>query len=255
MPLILAIGGHDPSGAGIQADIETAAAHGCHAASLVTCLTAQNTRCVNEVVPTPPLTLRHQFALLQQDLRAFSACKIGLIPTLEVLHAVIDMLRQLPAGTPVVLDPVIAASSGAALMQDDVRQQLVEHLWPLVTVCTPNRAEARLLASASGAGTIERLLGRTPGWTLMKGADESVAPEVVHHLYRDGTCYATYVWPRLDGHFHGSGCTLASAVAANLACGASVASAVGAGLDYTWRALIEPLDIGGAQYLPRRFLR
>jgi hydroxymethylpyrimidine/phosphomethylpyrimidine kinase len=250
---VLAIGGHDPSGAGIQADIETAAAHSCHAVSLVTCLTVQNTGCVHEVIPTRASTLRNQFALLQHDLRAFGACKIGLIPTLDVLDAIIAIVQQLPADTAVVLDPVIAAGSGPALMQDEVRQQLVERLWPLVTVCTPNRAEARLLAEANGAANLDTLMQRMGGWTLLKGADDSAGADVVHQLYRDGACYATYSWPRLDGRFHGSGCTLASAIAARLASGHTVASAVGAGLAYTWRTLLHPLDIGGVQYLPRRW--
>lgn len=252
-PLMLVIGGHDPSGAGIQADIETAASLGCHAASLVTCLTAQNTGYVAEVIPTSPALLREQFALLSADLSAFVTCKIGLIPTLDVLAAVIDIVRGLPAATPVVLDPVIAAGSGAALMQDEVRAQLVRELWPLCTVCTPNVGEARRLAQAMEV-SVEEWLRTIPGWILLKGADEAT-DDVVHHLLRDGSLFASYRWPRLSGSYHGSGCTLASAIAAALAHGETVATAVASGLDYTWRSLVHPLDIGGAQYLPRRCRR
>jgi hydroxymethylpyrimidine/phosphomethylpyrimidine kinase len=252
-PLILVIGGHDPSGAGIQADIETAASLDCHAVSLVTCLTAQNTGYVAEVISTSASLLRRQFELLRDDLAPFAACKIGLIPTLEVLAVVVDIVRGLPAETPVVLDPVIAAGSGAALMQGEVRARLVEDLWPLCTICTPNAGEARRLAQAVEMD-VEALLRRMSGWTLLKGADEATA-DVRHHLFRDGNLFATYRWPRLGGSYHGSGCTLASALASALAHGKPVATAVAGGLDYTWRALVDPLDIGGAQYLPRRFSR
>lgn len=252
-PLMLVIGGHDPSGAGIQADMETAASLGCHAASLVTCLTAQNTGYVAEVIPTSPDLLRAQFALLNADLSAFAACKIGLIPTREVLAAVVDIVRGLPATTPVVLDPVIAAGSGATLMQDDVRLQLVRELWPLCTVCTPNSGEARRLAQAMEM-SVEDWLRTLPGWILLKGADEATE-DVMHHLLRDGALFASYRWPRLKGSYHGSGCTLASAIAAAMARGTPVATAVASGLDYTWRALVDPVDIGGAQCLPRRLRR
>lgn len=250
-PLVLVIGGHDPSGAGIQADIETAAAFGCHAASLVSCLTTQNTGRVVEVIPTAGSTLLAQFELLAADWQGIAACKIGLLPTTESVRAVVALLQRLPRATPVVLDPVIAAGSGAQLMDDAVRRALLAELWPLATVRTPNLQEVAALAALACASDTAAWRRAQPGWVLVKGAD-AATPEVVHELDRDGAPYAHSRWPRLPGRFHGTGCTLATAIACELARGASVDAACASGLDYTWRSLLDPLDFGGAQRLPRR---
>lgn len=250
-PLLLVIGGHDPSGAGIQADIETAAAFGCHAASLVTCLTVQNTERVGEVIPTAGSVLRRQYELLAQDWRAAAACKIGLLPNRDVLSAVVDIVRQLEPGTPVVVDPVFAAGSGVDFMPDTVRRALLEELWPLATIRTPNLREAALLAALAGARDVERWYATQSGWVLVKGADAATS-DVQHALLHDGRRYARYRWPRLPGHYHGTGCTVASAIAAGLALGATVATATADALEYTWRSLGMPLDFGGAQQLPHR---
>lgn len=253
-PLVLALGGHDPSGAGIQADIEAAASFGCHALTLVTCLTAQNTRRVEEVIPVQPSLLRRQFDLVVSDTRALGACKIGLIPSVDVLMTVCELVRELQPGIPVVLDPVIAAGSGSPLMKDDVRRAMVEHLWPLATLRTPNAREARLLAEASGHRRVEDLLLEGNGWTLVKGADEPT-PDVEHRLFQRGQLHASYRWPRLSGSFHGSGCTLGTAIAALLARGETLPVAVAQALDFTWHAVANALDIGGVQYLPNRLNR
>ena len=250
-PLILALGGHDPSGAGIHADIEAAARFGCHAITLVTCLTAQNTGRVDDVIPVPPSLLKRQFELVMADTRPFAACKIGLIPSVDVLLAVCDIVGNLPSGVPVVLDPVIAAGSGSALSSDEVRPALVERLWPLATLRTPNAREARLLAAASGYRDFDELLSGLPGWTLVKGADEQTV-DVEHRLYRADRLYANYRWPRVSGSFHGSGCTLGSVIAALLAGGLTMPAAVAQGLEFTWQSVAHALDTGGVQYLPNR---
>jgi len=253
-PLVLALGGHDPSGAGIQADIEATARFGCHALTLVTCLTAQNTGRVEEVIPVQPSLLRRQFDLIVADARPIAACKIGLLPSVDVLMMVCDLVRDLPPGVPVVVDPVIAAGSGATLMSDDVRRAMLEHLWPLATLRTPNAREGRLLATASGLGCIQDVLDRGDGWTLVKGADEPTV-DVDHRLFRGGQLYASYRWPRLSGSFHGSGCTLGSAIAALMARGETLPLAVAQALDFTWHSVANALDIGGVQYLPNRHTR
>jgi len=250
-PLVLVIGGHDPSGAGLQADIETAMAFGCHAASLVSCLTTQNTGRVAEIMPTPGSTLLAQFELLVAEWPAIAACKIGLVPSTDIVSALAVLLRRLPAGTPVVLDPVIAAGSGAELTNLAVRRALLAELWPLATLRTPNLSEAEALAAAAGFGDRAAWRRSQSGWVLVKGADAATS-EVVHELDHDGKLDARSRWRRLPGHFHGTGCTLATAVACELARGIAVAEACAAALDYTWRCLLDPLDFGGAQCLPRR---
>lgn len=250
-PLLLAIGGHDPSGAGIQADIETAAALGCHAATLVTCLTTQNTARVADVIPTPVATLLAQFELLLADWPAFACCKIGLVPSVGLARGLASLLRQLPSGCPVVLDPVVAAGSGASFMDEALRRVVLDELWPLANLRTPNLHEAAALAAAGGDRAVEHWLVRQTGWVLIKGADAATT-DVHHRLERDGCEFASYTWPRRHGRYHGTGCTLATAIAAYVAHGYTLATAVGAALDYTWKCLAEPLDFGGAQCLPRR---
>jgi hydroxymethylpyrimidine/phosphomethylpyrimidine kinase len=171
-----------------------------------------------------------------------------------VLLAVCDIVRALPPGIPVVLDPVISAGSGSSLMNDDVRRAMVVHLWPLVTLRTPNTREAGLLAAASGLRTIDDLLADAQGSTLVKGADEQTV-DVEHRLYRGSLLYSTYQWPRVNGSFHGSGRTLASAVAALLASGLTLPLAVVQALDFTWHAVARALDVEGTHYLSNRQLR
>lgn len=253
-PLVLVIGGHDPSGAGLQADIETAAAFGCHAASLVSCLTTQNTGRVAEVIPTAGATLLAQFDLLAADWPGITACKIGLVPTTDLVHAVAVLLRRLPAGTPIVLDPVIEAGSGAELAKLAVRRELLTELWPLATLRTPNLHEASALATAAGLVDTAAWRRNQSGWVLIKGAD-ATTPEVGHELDFDGKLHTRSYWRRLPGSYHGTGCTLATAAACELARRLTVAEACATALDYTWRCLLDPLDFGGAQRLPRRLPR
>ena len=250
-PLIVVIGGHDPSGAGIQADIETALARGCHAASLITCLTTQNTERVTEVIPTAGATLVAQFDLLTQDWATFDACKIGLIPTVEVARAIVHIVRRLPVGTPIVLDPVIAAGSGAELRGHDVRRVVLEELWPLATVRTPNAQEAARLATLAGHRDTATWRRAQRGWLLVKSVT-STATTLAHELDADGERQMSSSWPTLPGRFHGTGCTLATAIACGLARGDAMATACASALDYTWHTLLDPLDFRGAQQLPRR---
>ena len=248
-PSVLVIAGHDPSGAGIQADIETLGALGCRAFTLITCLTAQNSRGVRSVIPTSRTMLFSQADCLLSDMSAPIACKIGLIPNEESLQAVVDVLRLLPANTPVILDPVLGATAGGPLAGDGMPKSLLKHLIPRVTLVTPNLRELRRLVDASGAPLSTRSLSCE--WCLVKGADEP-GETITHRLFQESALFAEYQWPRIDGVFHGSGCTLASAISAFIARGAPVATAVAHGLAYTWRALSIAIAPGGAQLLPSR---
>ena len=242
-PTVLVIAGHDPGGAGIQADIETLLALGCRAASLVTCLTTQNSRAALERAVTPPEMLERQAQALLEDIQPPAACKIGLIPDRRVLSAVVRIVDSLPPNTPVVLDPVLGASAGGVLVDGDLAPALATELVPRVLVSTPNAAEARRM-NLPGSG-------RADGWTLVTGADEPGA-SIRHELFRGSTLYANSEWQRLPGRYHGSGCSLASALAGFLARGEYTASAVAHALSWSWRALLEPVDRGACQLLPGR---
>ncbi len=248
-PTVLVIAGHDPAGAGIQADIETAASLGCYAATLVTCLTTQNSRGVQAILPTPAAALLAQATCLLEDITAPVVCKLGLIPNLETLEVVLEIIsRLLPVGTRVVVDPVLGATAGGPLSRPEMAAAIATRLLPVCTVATPNKREfSRLEQAACEPGGA----ANTADWTLITGADEP--GNIIRHELRQGRRrYADYDWPRIDGIFHGSGCTLATAVAAFLAHGMSVPVAVGQALNYTWNTLLRPTAPGGSQYLPGR---
>jgi hydroxymethylpyrimidine/phosphomethylpyrimidine kinase len=250
-PLVLAIAGHDPTGgAGIQADIEAIHACGARPATLVTALTAQNTVTFESWWPTDPEALVRQAELLFADL-PIAAIKIGLVPDPGIAGAVrhiLDERRHLP----VVLDPVLAAGSGRC-WDDDALCVALRELVAFATVVTPNGPELRRLAGAdSNDEAAARLLDLGCGQVLMTGTHEDT-PAVRNTLYGPAN-HMTWSWPRLPGVYHGSGCTLASALAAFLAQGITVASAAALAQAYTIQTLRHATRCGGGQWYPERLL-
>lgn len=259
LPLMLAIGGHDPSGgAGIQADIEAAAANGVHALSLITCLTLQDSRNVRELRPVEPDLLRRQAELLLAD-SPVAAIKIGLIGSAEMAHEVARLLRDLP-GIPVVLDPVLAAGGGSDLAGASLLHCLREELLPQCRLLTPNTPEAIRLSGldrdADPADCAQRLLAAGAGAVLITGTHEQeTRPVIRHRLFRPDQASIVNECARLEGDYHGSGCTLASAIAAQLAQGLTLPEAVETGLDYTWQSLRHAFRSGRFQATPDRLFR
>src|ERR687890_1137272 len=164
VPAVLSIAGSDSGGgAGIQADLKAFARAGVHGMTALTALTAQNTVGVTGVHPVPPAFVVEQVRAVVEDIGA-DAVKIGMLGTAEIVAAVREALDLLPPGTPVVLDPVMVAESGAVLLDDDARTAIVELLLPRATVITPNLPEARVLAGAGGgAGPPDDPAALAPG--------------------------------------------------------------------------------------------
>ncbi|MEO6155759.1 MAG: bifunctional hydroxymethylpyrimidine kinase/phosphomethylpyrimidine kinase [Thermomonas sp.] len=262
----LAIAGSDSGGgAGIQADLRTFAAFGVHGLSAIAALTAQHTRGVIAVHVPPVEFLRAQIDACFDDFR-IRAVKLGMLANAEVIHAVADALEfHVPAC--IVLDPVMVATSGAKLLKDDALHALRTRLLPMATLLTPNIPEAELLLGqriedAGAADDAARaLLELGARAVLLKGAhlDEG---SIVVDRYVDAQLDAEFQHDRLPLEGHGSGCTLASAIAANLCLGQSPAAACEAAIDYVAEALkrgyrpgkgdVVVLDHFGASPLARR---
>src|ERR1043166_9257968 len=227
----LSIAGSDPSGgAGIQADLKTFAALGVDGAAVVTALTAQNARVVRGVMPVPGHFVALQLAAVFEDLDV-AAVKIGMLGTLGALRAAIDAVR---AHEPpfVVVDPVLRATAGPALLEPAAVDALKRDLFPLATVVTPNATEAGALLGAPPPRTIEqmgeaarRLQRLGPAAVLVTGGHVDTGDECVDILF-DGTGIRELRVPRHAGaNLHGSGCRLSSAITALLARGHSLLDA------------------------------
>ena len=220
VPAVLSIAGSDSGGgAGIQADLKAFAACGVHGMTAITALTAQNTVSVTAVHPVPGDFIVEQVRAVVQDI-GVDAVKIGMLGTAATVEAVDTALDLLVPGTPIVIDPVMVAESGAVLLDDAARMALIERLLPRATVITPNLPEARVLAGEGGPDAPEALaralhaLG--PDVVVVTGGHREEATDVVF----DGACIHRLPGVRHpDGAAHGSGCTHSSVLAAQLALG------------------------------------
>jgi hydroxymethylpyrimidine/phosphomethylpyrimidine kinase len=252
IPLVLAIGGHDPSGgAGLQADIEAIAANACQALSIVTALTTQNTCGVREVMAQAPAQIVRQCRLLLEE-SPVAAIKIGLLANADIAIALARMLREYP-DIPVVIDPVLSSGSGNPLSDQTLRQAMLSQLCPQCQVITPNSPEARALTGRETLDSCaQSLLHAGCAAVLITGTHETTA-DVCNSLYhRDGVLLERR-WPRLPGSYHGSGCTLAAALAAALARRLPLPEAALLAQQYTWDSLRLAFSTGHCQYTPNRF--
>jgi hydroxymethylpyrimidine/phosphomethylpyrimidine kinase len=250
--VVMALAGHDPSGgAGIQADIEAIASQGCRPVTVLTCLTVQDTCNVQRIEPLADYLIEQQAETLLADM-PIAAFKIGLLGSVDVVQAVHRILLQAP-DVPVILDPVLAAGGGKGFASDELLGAIREYLLPLTTLLTPNVPEAAQLA-VRGATQDEQafsLLDQGCEYVLLTGT-HAQTERVENALYGDGKRLRTWMWERLPETYHGSGCTLASACAANLAKGMEVSKAVAAAQAYTWGSLQAGCKLGRGQWLPDR---
>jgi len=250
-PAVMVFAGLDPTGgAGLQADIEAIASHGCHACPVLTAVAVQNTRDVRQVIALDGEVVDTQARTVLADV-PIAAFKIGLLGSVEALEVVVGILRAHPTA-PVVFDPVLRAGGGTPLA-DAQMVRAMEALLPLTTVLTPNAAEARaLVPHAAGVDACGlALLRQGSEFVLITGADEAT-PEVTNTLYGQGRVVERFAWARLEGKFHGSGCTLASSIAGLLAQGDEPAGAILEAQEYTWEALRRGYRIGAGQWIPNR---
>ena len=252
-PSILCLSGFDPSGgAGIQADIESIASMGAHAVPVITALTVQNTQSVSHFQPVEVQLFSEQVSKVFDDI-AFKAIKIGMVGSLSIIEAIQTILKQNPE-LPVIYDPVLVAGGGGTLTESEVLQAVQECLLPHTTILTPNSPEARQLTNESDLKTCGRkLMEKGCDAVLLTGTHEN-AEYVENIWFAEGQYVETFSWERLPHEYHGSGCTLAAAIAALIAQGLDPFNAVNEAQDYSWNTLKHAFRISDkGQFIPNRF--
>lgn len=249
---VLSIAGSDPSGgAGIQADLKAFSARGVYGMAVLTALTAQNTQGVSAIHALPADFVAAQLEAIFADIRV-DAIKIGMIANAAIAHSIADVLESRGAGIPIVLDPVMVAKGGAPLLQEDANAAIIDRLLPLAAIVTPNLPEAAVLLGGpvatdrdQMAAQAQGLLACGPAAVLVKGGhlDGDDSPDVL----AEGSGFTWYEGRRTKTrNTHGTGCTLSSAIAAELSKGVPATEAVAVAKAYlaTAIAAADSLEVG-----------
>ncbi|QSA95685.1 hydroxymethylpyrimidine/phosphomethylpyrimidine kinase [Methylococcus sp. EFPC2] len=246
---VFCLSGHDATGgAGLQADIETLKALGCHPLTVVTALTSQDTVNVEAVWPQRECDFMAQAECLLNDIQPVSV-KIGLLGSADIARAVAEILRRLPHAC-VVLDPILAAGGGKPLARAELMDVMRAELFPRVTVLTPNTIEARALVGRKSLDECAEELRRLGCKNVLITGTHDTGEVVINRLY--GHTAREWSWPRLPHTYHGSGCTLASALAGFLALGQPLETAAYSAQRFTFEALQAGYPLGRGQYMPNR---
>ena len=262
--IVLSFAASDPTGgAGIQADLLTLSSMGCYALSVITAITIQDTAGVEDVLAIDSDWVADQARALLEDMPV-AAFKIGMMGSVENIVAIAEIVSDYP-DVPLILDPVLASGRGDELASEDMIAAMTELLLPQTTIITPNSHEARRLARAQSVDDDEaeeedpdlaecanRLLRLGCEYVLITGTHENTT-KVINTLYGDNGVIRADEWERLPGSYHGSGCTLASAIAATLANGLDIPDAVREAQEYTWQTLAAGFRPGMGQSIPDRF--
>lgn len=259
-PVVLTFAATDPtSGAGLQADILTLSSIGCHPVSVVTAITVQDTLGVDSVMVFDAEWVEQQARAVLEDMEVV-AFKLGVLGSVENIAVIAEILADYP-DTPLLIDPILSSGRGDELSTEEMQAAMVDLLLPQATLITPNSLEARRLAffdrpeeeeeSASLNESASRLLAMGCEYVLITGTHERTS-EVTNTLYGDNGMVRSWNWDRLPGSYHGSGCTLTSAIAACLAHGLTMEEAVAEAQEYTWSTLKGAFRPGMGQYIPDR---
>lgn len=256
LPNVLCFSATDPSGgAGLQADILTVASLGCLPLSAVTAITIQDTIGVEALLPIEAQWLTDQARMILEDMPVH-AFKLGVLGSIDNIAAVAEIVADYPA-VPLIIDPVFASGRGDEFATEEMIEAMRELLLPQATLLTPNIFEARLLAQTHGEENLTqdecagRILLMGAQCVLITGAHENT-PQVVNTLYGASGVLRKDSWARLPFSYHGSGCTLASAIAAHFARGSQLEEAVALAQEYTWNTLDSAFRPGMGQHIPDR---
>ena len=264
-PVVLTFAATDPSsGAGLQADILALASIGCHPLSVVTGVTVQDTVGVESVMALDADWVNDQARTILEDVQ-IAAFKLGLLGSVENIAVIAEIVADYP-DVPLIIDPILTSGRGDELAGDEMQAAMCELLFPQATLITPNSLEARRLAFYQDGDEIQhtsldeaaiRLLEMGAEYVLITGTHER-SNDVVNSLFGSSGSGASglikaYHWERLAGSYHGSGCTLTSAIAACLAHGLSMEEAIQEAQEYTWQTLKNGFRPGMGQFIPDRF--
>ncbi len=242
----------------MQADILTLSSMGCHPLSVVTAVTIQDTMGVEDVLPIDAEWVADQARCVLEDVPV-AVFKIGLLGSVEAAAAIAEVVSDYP-DIPLVLDPILASGRGDELASEELISAMRELLIPQTTLITPNSLEVRRLAQDDDmdeednpdlAECAGRILNLGCEYVLITGTHENT-PQVVNTLYEQKGVVRTDSWQRLAGTYHGSGCTLASAIAATIANGIAIPEAVRDAQEYTWQTLKHAYRTGMGQLVPDR---
>lgn len=259
-PAVLTFAATDPSsGAGLQADILTLASIGCHPLSVVTALTVQDTLGVDNMMVFDADWVNEQARTILEDIQVM-AFKLGMLGSVENIAVIAEIMSDYP-DTPLLVDPILSSGRGDELANEEMQEAMIELLFPQATLITPNSLEARRLAFSDGAEEAEnttldesaqRLLAMGCEYVLITGTHER-STEVINTLYgQQQGLIKSYNWERLPGSYHGSGCTLTSAIAACIAHGLTMEESILEAQEYTWQSLKNAFRPGMGQYIPDR---
>ena len=259
-PIVLSFAANDPSGgAGLSADILTLASLGCHPLSAITAVTVQDTVGIDDIMALDPEFVADQARAVLEDMPVH-AFKTGLLGSVEIIAVIAEIISDYP-DIPYVMDPVLASGRGDEIANEEMVQAMSELSLPQATIITPNSLEARKIAQSQYEDDDEqelnlhqcadRLLQFGCEYALITGTHENTS-QVVNTLYGADGVLRSDKWQRLAGSYHGSGCTLAAAIAASLASGLPVYDSVYEAQQYTWQTLKAGFRPGMGQHLPDR---
>ena len=258
---ILIIAGSDPSGgAGIQADIKTATAHKIYSSAVITCLTAQNTEKVFAIHNSPIVFLRQQLEAVLDDIK-FDAIKIGMLGTAEIIDCVADVLQKKAKKIPLILDTVMVATSGDLLLEKKAVESLKSKLFPLAKIITPNIDEAEILAEMKIKNLADMKIAAKKIKTfgakniLIKGGHLNFSDQKIYSILLDESGKFFLISnKKIDKkNLHGTGCTLASAIACNIAKKMDLVKAVRSANSYVYRAIVKSLKVGKGSFVLQHF--
>lgn len=256
-PTVLTFAATDvSSGAGLQADILTFASIGCHPLSVVTAVTVQDTVGVESILAMDSELVNEQARAILEDVE-ITAFKLGLLGSVENIAVIAEIVSDYP-DIPLIIDPIVTSGRSDELGRDEMMDAMSELLFPQATIITPSSLEARRFAfpddespQASLNESAARLLSMGPEYVLITGTHERT-PHISNTLYGDNKLIKDFQWERLPGDFHGSGCTLSSAITACIAHGLSIESAIEEAQEFTWQTLKNGFRPGMGKFIPDR---